>query len=598
MKMDLYKIMEKKYLESFLDGELYMNTLEYFQRAENNAIGDYKEGICETVPKSNWKQNGWFFPEELRDAIKGNVFIRSDYYGLNNAFCMYQMRIDDDSKTIEPPDKQLADFGPEKMPQMVAVRINNPEAFMARVERAINDIIKDHTIEYGIVGPVSYSNQWISADRPLKQNAFNKATSFSYQKEWRICILRNALDGEPYKLKVGNVRDITEVYALETFINDPGSIYSGYDVGIVTDSEDSCRYSFYGSLDAVSHLMSSYITPPNNALQRSDEAQASWHYWQWLKLEEKHEEIESYLKERLEQFDDIEHIELLRDYYLERRQWVEAIDVYGKHIKAAKPIELGQETRFFFSPFDLLMHHGEELDAWSLLVLARDRYNLPQEEYERLVSDPLFALAFYDQVIPIYLKMLEGNHNPIIYFYLAVSYFYTLRFEDAVVWLTEFDKYFSHDPNDTERSRTLRALIACFKDGKPLETGEEKHNICIDNNMRETFATCLLSPQKEVQAGVEFLYYVDEIGAWEALNRFQIVGVSPATVYTIVDAYRRSSDEHFYNILIQLSKMSSVQIKSPSIEYYYALKQELGESCPPHIIMEQAVFAEHIAKNS
>lgn len=53
MKFDLFKIIKPKHADSFIQGNLYMNTLEYFRGSErNSAQGDYQEGTCGTINKN------------------------------------------------------------------------------------------------------------------------------------------------------------------------------------------------------------------------------------------------------------------------------------------------------------------------------------------------------------------------------------------------------------------------------------------------------------------------------------------------------------------------------------------------------------------
>ena len=97
MRFEFYKIMDSRYVNDFIAGNLYMNTLNYFRSIEGNvAQGDPLEGVCGSVRKDQLKQFGIDFDENLTNAIIGNVSLISDYYGLNNLFactgCLLMMK--------------------------------------------------------------------------------------------------------------------------------------------------------------------------------------------------------------------------------------------------------------------------------------------------------------------------------------------------------------------------------------------------------------------------------------------------------------------------------------------------------------------------
>ena len=58
------------YVNDFIHGDLFMNTLSYFRRIENNcAQGDQLEGVCGSIRKDQLKQLGIYFDKGVQNAI-------------------------------------------------------------------------------------------------------------------------------------------------------------------------------------------------------------------------------------------------------------------------------------------------------------------------------------------------------------------------------------------------------------------------------------------------------------------------------------------------------------------------------------------------
>lgn len=110
MRYEYFKIIDPAFVQSILEGNLYMNPLSYFRMLEdgaqkegNKAQKDPMEGVCGTIPKNRLRQFGFHFSEDLLDAMGDHVTLLSDNYGYNNLFCLYRLKIDDDNKTIQKP---------------------------------------------------------------------------------------------------------------------------------------------------------------------------------------------------------------------------------------------------------------------------------------------------------------------------------------------------------------------------------------------------------------------------------------------------------------------------------------------------------------
>lgn len=317
MRYELYKILSKEYVDDFIAGNLYMNTINFFRQIEGNAAqGDPLEGICGSIRKDQLKQFGINFDENLTEAIIGNVSLISDYYGLNNLFCLYRLLIDDEKKTVECPKDELRKFNDQGANDKVVIRIKDTDEFLNRLSAAVEDGIHAHEIEYGIFGGVTYSNAWSNADGPGTRSAFHKELKYEYQSEWRLCLLRSALIDQAFIFSIGDLSDITEIISLEQFLEHPENSYPGYSAveRNITTTDD--KFRIFGSINAINHLMYSYMAPAGNAPAGSDQSQADWHYTKYLQLLGKTEEIDAYLETQMKQFRDFDHLELLVQYRL------------------------------------------------------------------------------------------------------------------------------------------------------------------------------------------------------------------------------------------------------------------------------------------
>lgn len=93
MRYEYFKIIDPAFVQSLLDGNLYMNSLSYFRTLEegaqkegNKAQKDPIEGVCGTIPKNRLRQVGFHFNEDLLEVMGNHVLLLSENYGYNNLF--------------------------------------------------------------------------------------------------------------------------------------------------------------------------------------------------------------------------------------------------------------------------------------------------------------------------------------------------------------------------------------------------------------------------------------------------------------------------------------------------------------------------------
>ena len=144
MRYEYFKIVDPAFVQSLLDGNLYMNSLNYFRTLEegaqkegNKAQKDPMEGVCGTISKNRLRQVGFHFSEDLLEVMGNHVPLLSENYGYNNLFCLYRLQIDEDAKTIQQPSRQLVNFNDKDNAQKVVIRFRDSEEFLRRLETAL-----------------------------------------------------------------------------------------------------------------------------------------------------------------------------------------------------------------------------------------------------------------------------------------------------------------------------------------------------------------------------------------------------------------------------------------------------------------------------
>lgn len=190
----LFKFGKKCHVESFVTGQLYMNTLRHFVELEGDeARTDKNEGT------GYWRQNsiarrsiqveGTF--REIK-GIAGPLRFRDPKELEVNVLCLYALRIWSNGAVIEA---RTSAFG-----ESVAVVLQGDE-FLRRVRAAAE--AKGWAIRWNLVeycDPASYHGE---------MGIFRKPLEFGYQSEFRIAIQPGA--GTPLKLDVGPLDDICVV---------------------------------------------------------------------------------------------------------------------------------------------------------------------------------------------------------------------------------------------------------------------------------------------------------------------------------------------------------------------------------------------------
>ncbi|MFZ3193994.1 MAG: hypothetical protein WA154_12415, partial [Moraxellaceae bacterium] len=181
---------ENQHAQQFLDGSLYMNSLDYFIQLEDgdgSDRGDQHEAV-----------SCWLQPQDIDIELNGMkinsadlaapVFIRYDSQLKKRIFCMHASHVGGDAPAIfETPE----DFEEQlKIPTknislgQYSVLITDVKEFLDRVKVAA--VQKNFSLQAGLV---RYYDSGVSHEN-FSENTitFRKQSRFSHQREYRITL--------------------------------------------------------------------------------------------------------------------------------------------------------------------------------------------------------------------------------------------------------------------------------------------------------------------------------------------------------------------------------------------------------------------------
>ena len=216
---------QKKFLDAFISGKLYMNTLNYFWNNGFEEQKDIFEGVVCTVPVKDF--NG--FPMDFQAAQASDYHFRAEGYKFCNVLCFYKINflLEDGLLHCDLNDDML------KFGEYIAI-ITNENEFLRRIEAAVK---RSH---YEVLcGDVHYHLQMLNGKQSKegprmylavkdqffkieelqnrgfnirKRDCFDKGIEYHNQNEWRVALYRGEQTTDAYELDVGNLSDIVCCY--------------------------------------------------------------------------------------------------------------------------------------------------------------------------------------------------------------------------------------------------------------------------------------------------------------------------------------------------------------------------------------------------
>jgi TPR repeat protein len=169
----LVKILDKQWVDKFLDGDIFMRYLGYFglfnqlmskgSSVDNNFRGDATEGLGNSTGKP-----------QSDPCIDGAYESRLEQ---NKIFCLYALDVSAKKNWIAPIDPRIQDFGD------TAVVILDSNEFLRRLHKAFTD-------RFGYAFRTSYKRVHYDLDfsKARSYSEFNKNISYAWQREFRISL--------------------------------------------------------------------------------------------------------------------------------------------------------------------------------------------------------------------------------------------------------------------------------------------------------------------------------------------------------------------------------------------------------------------------
>lgn len=210
-RFDLIRFTSAKYVNDFLDGKIYMNSIGYFIENGFEDQKDYFEGVSyyEDPNTSEFAQR---YDDRLKAALTGDIAWVNEGSKYCNVACFY--KLNRYKNQVELVNSDIFSFGE------VAIHIFDVHQFLERVIRATGKR-KDF---YWCAGNVNYYNPDNTNVRNHVLDCFCKTQKHSYQREWRIAVLNqystlkqlaeDAIEAgyinytRPFVLEIGVIRDI------------------------------------------------------------------------------------------------------------------------------------------------------------------------------------------------------------------------------------------------------------------------------------------------------------------------------------------------------------------------------------------------------
>lgn len=266
----LLKFMSRKdYVNDFLSGHLYMNCLDYFwneykpenvdEKKEAPVPGqkDLFEGVYCTCDVDTFG-----FEKEFKGALLSDISMRAEGYKYCNVHSYYRLDYQPDRRggIGWRSNARMKDFGD------YVVVITDESEFLKRVHAAASR----EGFEY-LCGNVHYrqpkkqgevvnlehyaavkAGEWLIdiTNEPYKngiigrRDSFDKMSTMSYQKEWRISLYRGVRESKAYTLDLGcRLDDIVHVAEAENLNQELEKLFRSRIIKL------SGKYIWYGNVD-------------------------------------------------------------------------------------------------------------------------------------------------------------------------------------------------------------------------------------------------------------------------------------------------------------------------------------------------------------
>ena len=193
---------EENILDLFENGTIYMNTIEYFRKVEDEELrGDKYEGVSKVI---NSLPGTFKIPGIDREFNYVKVHLKESYKEvLGNIYSLYAIS----SKGFPNPldfkfDERNLRFGTH------GVMIKDLPLFFNKIE---NELKKNNLkFNHGFVD--YYDKEEVSREITL----FEKPLEFKHQKEFRFYVENDKI--KPIKIQIGSMKDYAEILKIEDIL--------------------------------------------------------------------------------------------------------------------------------------------------------------------------------------------------------------------------------------------------------------------------------------------------------------------------------------------------------------------------------------------
>ena len=258
----LLKFMKEIYADSFLDGNIYMNTLYYFWNEYKmldpiamkkaymkappssapeeilipieNEMPEYQEDILEgAIGEASVKDEG------LKRHLLSDMIIRSSGCQYCNIACFMKLKYEVKGSCIHYDIPCMNGFGGS------VVIIDDEREFLRRIGSSVKKLGYKYLcgeVEYkepkfdGSLSEISERPHLllqsdeeveITSLRPGEmRDCFTKAKKYSHQHEWRIALYRGVQDTQAYVLRTDSLRDIARCVSTDELVDELDDMFA------------------------------------------------------------------------------------------------------------------------------------------------------------------------------------------------------------------------------------------------------------------------------------------------------------------------------------------------------------------------------------
>lgn len=214
---------------------------------------------------------------------------------------------------------------------------------------------------------------------------------------------------------------------------------------------------------------------------------------------------------------DMEYLLLYADYLNANGMLDSAINAFRILMKE-KPEAIESDAEKYFSLLHQLFMKDNDVESAAKMYCASLKYKISDHLQNVMLSDCLFGLGFYDKVEEVYLDMKKESNDPIIDFYLAITYLHLLQFEKAAECLNHVKSLYTGSDNLRYNLGIAQQIIDSFLKDKPIPEKMQEdffEELEWDDNIKTHIEEC---SSTELYINLDILRIIGKYDKWDLLN--------------------------------------------------------------------------------